>query len=1288
MNGVRDAQSLGESGTFGTELRRLRGERGMSLTALARSIHYSKGYLSKIENGGKPPTPDVARRCDEVLDAGGALRRLVPDVPTARRPAGTSPGHSPPVDDEECPYRGLASFGPGDARWFFGREQATKELLRRLAERTGSGPLVVVASSGAGKSSLLRAGLLPALRAGGSAVPGPHDWPVTLCTPTAHPLEELLRRLAGTLGTEPGISREALLAEPEGLASAVRTRLTEALTTGPHAPDPHPGPHGTALASTPPGTDPDTGPHGTDTGPRHGFDPGPRRLVVLVDQFEECFTLCADGAERRAYVAALCALAAPGGPAVVVLGLRADFTGRCLELPPLAEVFTHGLFALGPMTEPELREAVARPAARAGLTLEPGLTELLLRDLGSATTSTGAPGTLPLLAHALRVTWQQRTGRTLTVAGYERTGGIHGAVARTAEDVFTRLLPAERDMARRILVRLVHIGEDSTESRRRAPREELLGQLADRSAASAALDAFVGARLLTVDRDAVEITHEALLRAWPRLREWIDADRAGLLVRQQLAASAAEWVAADRDAALLHRGSRLRTVTRWAAQRDGRIELGPHEAEFIEAARAEEQARARTERCRVRTRRILLATLAGLLVLAVGAGTLAFQQRSRAYQERRTAQSQAMAVRAGALATGRPEAAMRLALAAYRTAPTVEARGALLSTQAQYYAGRLTGHTGPVNAVAFSPDGLVLASAGNDGTVRMRGGAGHRQVLAALSGHGGQVLGLAFSPDGSLLASAGADGTVRLWDVRARHAAGTLLGHGGAVRAVAFAPDGRRVVTGGADRTVRVWDVARRAPLTTLEGHGDAVMGVAYSPDGQQVASAGMDRTVRLWDLTGQAPPVVLRGHADGVLGVAWSPDGRQLASGGMDRTVRLWDTREHREVASLTGHSDDVNAVAYLPDGTTVVSTGGDGTARLWDVASRRTTTVLAGHTDYVLAVAVGGGPDGEVLATAGFDRTVVRWDLGRAALTARPFAESWQPAFSPDGRWLASASADRTVRLWDARARRPAGVLGGHRGSVFGVAWSPDGKRLASASADRTVRVWDVAGHRLVKELTGHAGSVLGLAWSPDGRLIASASADRTVRIWDARTLRPLTTLSGHQDFANAVAFSPDGTTVACGGDDLTVRLWGVPDWQPRGVLHGHTGSVRAVAFTAEGRTLASGGNDGAVRLWDTAALTPSGVLRGHSGAVRAVAFAPRGGNVLASSGSDGTVRLWDAAGQQPTATLAGHSGAVWGIAFDRRTGTLASSSNDGTVRLWDTDVRRREAAVCALAGCPDAS
>ncbi|MEU9027225.1 helix-turn-helix domain-containing protein [Streptomyces sp. NPDC048383] len=1213
----------GPAADFGAALRRIRTERGLSLSGLARLMHYSKGYLSKIENGTKPPTADLAQRCDEALGAGGALARLVPDpVPPARRPE---------AEPAACPYRGLAAFGPGDSDWFFGRERATSTLLHRLAGQAGKGPLAVVAPSGAGKSSLLRAGLVPALRRGGDGLFGDRAPRVLLCTPTAHPMRELARVLEPTTG-------------------------------------PVPAPR-----------------------PRDGSAPDGARLVLVVDQFEEVFTLCRDEGERRAFITALTELAAlsggaPDAPALVVLGLRADFSGRCLDHPELADVFTRGLFVLAPMTPEELRAAITRPAERAGLLLEPGLVELLARDAGAEDgTPAGSAGALPLLSHALLVTWGARSGRTLTVAGYEATGGLRGAVARTAEDVFTGLDAAGRDAARRLLLRLVRVADGDVETRRRVEPDRLLAGLRDAGAAGAALDAFVRARLVTAGDSAVRITHEALLRAWPRLREWIHSDRAGLLLRQQLADDAAAWVRGDRDAELLYRGSRLAAAGEWAERQDGHDPPGPWEGEFLEASRAEEHGRRLRSLRRTRTRRRLLVTLGLLLAVALTAGGLAFHQWSRAVEERLVAQSQALAVRSGAMASGRPEASMLLAAEAYRTAPTTEARGALLSTQAQAFTGRLSGHTGPVNGVAFAPDGELLATASADATVRLWGGAGHRSAVATLTGHGGPVLGVAFAPDGRLLASASADGTVRLWRLPDRQPAGTLYGHGGGVRSVAFSPDGATLATGGVDGTVRLWDTASGRQRSTLRGHTDAVHAVVFSPDGRRVVSGAADRTVRLWEVSdAEAPAEVLEGHEDGVLGVAFAPDGRGVASGGADRTVRIWDVSgpgRPTVTEVLRGHSDDVNAVAYTRDGTTVVSTSGDGTAKLWDTAGHRVTQVLAGHTDYVLAVAV--GPD-DLLATGGFDQSAVVWDPGRAALVVRPFAEVWQAAFAPGGRLLASAGADRAVRLWDLRQRRPAGLLAGHQGAVFAVAFSPDGRLVASAGADRTVRLWDCARRTLLATLTGHGGSVFALAFSPDGRTLASASADRTVKLWDTARRTQLSTLTAHQDFVNAVAFSPDGRLLASGSDDLTVRLWDVAGRSARTVLRGHRGAVRSVSFSPDGARLASSANDGTVRVWEPASGRSLATLAGHTGAVRAVAYGPDG-RVLASGGIDGTVRMWDAVGFRPVATLAGHAGAVWGVAYDPSSGRPASSGTDGTIRFWSVDPGERTAAICTLIGDP---
>ncbi|MFI9275670.1 helix-turn-helix domain-containing protein [Kitasatospora sp. NPDC052896] len=1318
------AGSAPETEEFGAALRRLRTSRGLSLTDLSRLVHYSKGYLSKIENGGKPAGSDLARRCDQVLRADGTLLRIA-ERPVAPRvvPACDVP-RLPPEPDVPCPFPGLAAFRPHEAAWFAGRDGALGALLDRLGERAGRGPLALVAPSGAGKSSLLNAGLLPALeRAGSAARGGLGRRRAVVCTPTAHPLTELRRALGGV-----GPAEELLLvvdqfeeaftlcADEEERRTFVRVLCLLAAPVGPDGSGLSAA-NAAALAAAGLTELVEAARGGRPTGAAVGAAAGIPHQAGPVPPVAEPVPAGSAGTPESAVPDS--ADRAATAPPVVVLGVRADFCGRCLEHPELVPVFTHGLLALGPMTGAELRESITRPTTRAGLLLEPGLVEVLLRDLGLPAHDAGADpglpephsgpgptGVLPLLSHTLLATWQQREGRALTVAGYLRTGGIHGAIAATAENVFTRLSPAEQQTARHLLLRLVHVSDDSEETRRPVGREQLLQQLPkpgppyrsalvpdatvpagaatwSRPSPAAVLDAFVRARLLTVDSETVSITHEALLRAWPRLRGWLHADRAGLLVRQQLTEAAAEWERERRDPALLYQGARLAAAREWIQDPSRFTALAPREAAFLTASHDQEYQRRRTARRQVRRDRQLLVTLAALLVLAVAAGGLAYQQRAAAFAERRIAQSRAMAAESAALAAGRPEASMLLADEAYRTAPTAEARSALLSTQAQPFAGRLLGHTGPVNAVAFSPDGTLLATASSDGTLKLWTVA-DRRLEATLTGHGGSVKAVAFSPDGRTVVSGSSDGTVRLWDVADRQPTVTLFGHGGVVRTVAYSPDGRTVVSGGADRTVRVWDTASHTLLSTLTGHTDEVLAVACGPDGRTIASAGADQTVRIWDTTSHTLLSTLTGHTDEVLGLAFGPDGHTLASAGADRTIRLWDPAGHTLLATLTGHSDDVNSVAYADRGATLVSASGDGTVRLWDVASRRPVATLYGHTDYVQGVAV--SSDGELLASAGFDQSAVLWDRGAAALTLHPFSEIWQSVVSPDGRTVAAADADHAVTLWDVARRTVVATLRGHGSSVFGVAFSPDGRLLASAGADGTVRLWDVAEGRQVALLSGHRGSVFAVAFSPDGRLLASAGEDRTVRLWDVRARRPLGILSGHTDFVNAVAFGPDGRTIASGSDDLTVRLWDVSGRRPIATLTGHTGAVRGVAFAPDGRTLASAGNDGTVRTWDTAGQRLTATLTGHTGSVRGVAFAPDG-RTLASAGNDGTVRTWDTVSHELTTTLTGHGGAVWSVSFSPDGGTLASSGSDGTVRLWTFGTRDRQNGICReLAGGPD--
>ncbi|MFE7842115.1 helix-turn-helix domain-containing protein [Streptomyces sp. NPDC057474] len=1262
--------------SFPAQLRRLRRERGLSLTDLARQTHYSKGYLSKIETGTKRATADVARLCDQVLQADGELLRLVQQTPHRDGQVGCEADPSEQRSGEACPYRGLSAFTPQDAEWFFGRERATAALVERIFERVGSGPLMLVAPSGAGKSSLLNAGLVPALRRGDFPMPGADRWPVVLFTPTSRPLDELLERTAKAVGGDLGITVEEVRENPAALLDAVR-----------------------AMSDEPPAAPGDRRPPEPPAA-RGDRRPPPPRCVLIVDQFEELFTLCSDDEERRAFVRVLRALASAGpagedthAPAVVVLGVRADFTGSCLSLPELTPVLTDGLFVLAPMCVAELRESITRPAELAGVTLEPGLVPLLLRDAGlrdepetalqgtERTTGIGADetpsGALPLVSHALLSTWQRRAESALTVDGYERAGGIQGAVARTAENVFARLYPAEQKTIRRILSRLVLVMDGAGATRRRMSRAALMGQLGDADGAAAALDAFVRARLITMDRDTVQITHEALLHAWPRLRDWIHADRAGLLLHQQLAHAAAEWEREDRDPSALYRGTRLDTVRSWADESDGWSRLGPGEEAFLRASQAEEDGRRRHAGRQVRLRQSMLATLVVLLGLAVTAGSLAYQQREGALDQERVARSQALAVRSASLAGGQPEASMLLAEEAYRADTTAEARGALLSTQSQPFSARLGGHRGPVNAVAFAPNDRLLATASSDGTVTLRSVAGGHRTVATFTVPG-RVRSVAFSPDSRTVAVTSTDGPVSLWSVADHRRTAVLAAGTKGARAVSFDPRGRALAVAAADGTVQFWDVGSRRLTASLTGHEGTLNALDYAPDGRTLVSAGTDRTVRLWDTDRARRLDVLKGHTDDVLGTAFSPDGSKVASAGVDRTVRLWDVRTGRLTATFAGSSDDINAVAFTADGVTVVGAVGDGTTRLWDVRSGRQTEVLAGHTDYVQGVAV--TSDGALLATAGFDKSVVLWDLGGPVLTARPFTEVWQAVYSPDGTLLATADTDHTVRLWNAKSHTLLKTLAGHTETVFSVAFAPDGRTLASVGSDGTIRLWDVAKRKALATLTGHSGQVFSVDFAPDGRTLASAGADRTVRLWDVVKRRELAKLTGHKDYVNDIAFSPDGRTLASAGDDLTVGLWDVDSHRLLAELTGHTGAVRGVAFSPEGRILASSGNDGTVRLWDVRDRRFEGALTGHTGSARGLAFSPDG-SMLASSGNDRTVRVWDVAARRPWATLTGHTNAVWGVDFAPDGRTVASSSTDGTVRLWDLDPGARLAEICRL-------
>jgi WD40 repeat protein/class 3 adenylate cyclase len=1126
------------------------------------------------------------------------------------------------------PYKGLEAFQPQDAEFFFGREELVADLAGRLA---GSAFLAVVGPSGSGKSSVVRAGLVPAIWGGAHGLAPQHDWKVVILTPGAHPLEELAVRLATERGLSPGSVLEDLRRDPHNLCLAVRQLLLD------QSPD--------------------------------------AKVVLIVDQAEELFTLCRDEEERRTFVELLAHAAEEKTQTIVILSLRADFYGHCASYPALAALVQDHQSLVGPMREAEIRRAIELPASRAGLQLEPGLVTRILDDVGSE------PGSLPLLSHALLETWSRRQDHTMTLTSYVESGGVRGAIARTADAVYQQLEPEQQEVARQIFLRLAEPGQGTEDTRRRASLSELLPGGDEQAAVEEVLDILARSRLVTVGLDVVEVAHEALIREWPLLRRWLDEDREGLQIHRRLTDDSREWLRYERDPGLLYRGARLSAAQEWAEGHDA--VLSADEREFLGAGRAARESE--LERARRRQRRLLglAITLAVLLAAAVVAALYAVSQRGSAQRNERSATARALVRSAEAQLGQRLDLALLLGVEAEKTKSTTDGRSVLLA--AVQRAGRilhfLRGHEGRVNDVAFSRDGKLLATTGDDGRIVLwnpatgeRRGAPLAPPEAAGSGDavafgpgnllasGGSagivrvwdagsrrqsaefktdpVSDLAFSPDGKLIAAAAGNGAV-LWDVvRRRQVGQPLLSRDGlAVKRVAFSPDGRSLAAVEID-AVTLWNLRTRVgSRVAARSPGDAI---AFSPDGRTLAVPRADGPVELWNLQApQRPPrrLTVLGRA---IAVAFSADGSRLAAGAPGGTITLVDTATLRPLpVPLLGHTRAVHSIAFSPGGGTLASASDDGTAILWDARRDPRGTELAGPGPAATSVAVAG--NGVIAAARGSDALVwtsatdrvpdtiraggqvLDLDLsddgkelvagtqeGDALVAELPGGQvrTLKPrdpnvsepvvdvALSPDGRLLAASLQNGDILLGRATASQFGGPLpsSGDRSFALDLAFSPDGKTLAAGRVDGTIALWEVEQRRLLaRPFRAHADAVRSLAFSPDGDVIASVSGESVVRLWDADSRGPAGEPLQSPTPAIAVRYSPDGRLVAAGTQGGAVALFDVEGRQALGEpLDGHAGSVFSVAFTADGSRLASAGADGRVLLWDVEPWASEDALR----------------------------------------------------------------------------------------------
>ncbi len=1215
-------------------------------------------------------------------------------------------GEAPPgsleatLPDEPAPYRGLAAFGLGDRRFFFGRSAMIQELCERLARLPF---LAVVGASGSGKTSLVQAGLLARLAA--EKEPAGERVRPLVVRPGPRPLQSLAAELArlGEGGDPLAILaaaddlRQRLAAEPGRLPDLVQTLL-----------------------------------------------PSGERAALVVDRLEEIYTLAESEEEVERFVAALLALARhPHRPALLLLTLRADFYARLARHPELAAEVAGRQVYVTPLSQTEVAEAVEAPTAVVGAVGEKGLAARVRDDARQH-----GEVVLPLLQHALDLLWRKRRGRWITWEAYDEIGQVAGALRYQADRVVGSLSGEEQAAARRLLTRLVWIEEGAATAiaGRRVSKDHLVEENALQERV---LQRLADERLVQVrggdGRATAELIHDSLPLHWERLKAWVSEDREFLLWRQRLHADLAEWERTGRDEGTLLRGAPFVEAERWADER--RDDLSPEEKELVTASAA---LRDREKAERDRLRRWVVIGLAAGLVLALGLALLAGWQWRRAVAESQVALSRQLAALAAAEPIERLDRALLLAVEADRAANTFEAQGALLAglTKAPPLAAFLHGRGKPAGAIAFSPDGKVFAAALEDGRIERWDVATRQPIgepLAERSADAAdeldsgtrRVTQLAFGPDGRTLAVIkGSFGeSVSLWDLAADPpAAQRILKPGDLVLEIAVSPNRRWLALVGPEAVI-VWDLLARRQVGELLM---PIKGVFFAPDSRRLLVSRSKGGALL--VTIEAPRLRAERLAEGtmVTSAAWSADGRELALGTREGAVRRYDLAASAESGPpLASGSHPVVGLSYTREGKDLVAIGQDGAITLWDRSSPAPAARLGGK----LKGWIGGGgvtfsPDGRDLITAGNGSGKLEvWRLldGREHPAREMGGGLAEARWSADGSRLVVPQKQDGFRVLtlEETGEVPPHTLGS---AVARTAFSPDGETLAVSDFGGRISLWDLSEKgSLRRSLPAKWMDWPSAVWSPDGRLLAWGSGE--VALWDVaagRSLPPLASAGGERkqspkSVVSALAFSPDGRTLASGSSGGEVRLWDMAGRTPAGPpLAGPKYSAVALAFTPDGRRLVVvSGFDSGVALWDLGArqrtelpsdevigrlagtpARPVAALAGLAGAdeevalvdldsgklvktlkapapVNDVAFHPQG-DVLATVGEDGAVLLWDvASGERVGAPLAvGPS--VISLSFDRTGGRLAAGSQNGSVTIWDLD--RRQRLLPPLAGTPD--
>ncbi len=1145
--------------------------------------------------------------------------------------------------DVRNPYKGLKAFHESDADDFYGRDSLVQSLKKRMTDKGQFGRfLAVVGASGSGKSSVVRAGLIPAIR--NDEIMGLPKLYISTMIPGTDPMR----------GLEGAILKVASRATMQLMDTISHDDydLTEVLKS--------------AL-------------------PENG------EMLLLIDQFEELFTLVTDEQKRYNFLQMVyTALTADDSRLRIIVTLRADFLDRPLQYANWGELFRERMELVPAMSQAELRDAIEEPANKAGLVLESGLSGIIIADMHSQI------GVLPLLQYTLSELYERRQGIELTVDAYTDMGGISGALAKRADEIYQSLTTEQRDLAKLLFTRLVRIGNREENTRQRVLLGEIYSLERDYETIKSTVDTFGKYRLLTFDNDpntrmpTLEITHEALIRSWDLFRSWIADNEDDLRLQERLSIEARQWQTEGKDSSYLATGMRLNQFS--TLDDNDIIALTKREQEFLNASIELEEERQKNQRKRQRVLQgltgaiIVAGILAGIFGIVANnqrrlaeeardaeAEALVLEEIARQEADENAQQSRARELAASSLlfAENAPDKALLLALESLAIENTFEGRNALLSgllTQVRL-AGYLNGHDDFVRTVVVSHDGNLVATGSRDGMVIIWDANTHNPLFE-LTTHTQRINSVAFSADNTRLASADGAGTVIIWDTQSGDLLQELSINNQEIRGIAFSPDDSLLVFANSRGQLAWWSAEDYTQLDVIQAQSEGVIyDLEFSPDGSILATGGDDNNIHLWSTEDFSSQQVIPAHTDWVLSLAFSPDGQQLASGSVDTDVRVWNVADGSSDWGNSSHRGEVFALTFSDDGQLLISGGLDANIIFWDaetgsirtnfatfartgirsIADFNNTLYIAGDDNAVVDVNIGFVPrfgetitttSEEILTTAINDNGTIAYSGGSSSdfdvhllqdNSDEPQSLSLHTSLVTDLAWnaerLISVSVDRQVGiwedgnlqetlllddgilsvathdnliafgtnsgdivLWDISGERASwseiAVLEGHTNRVSDLDFNADGTRLVSSSRDRSIIIWDITDYSALTEpLIGHTDAVETVHFSPDGSLIASGSRDTSIILWDAETGEQLgPALVNHENWVNDIDFNPDGTLMFSVSGDQSMIIWSVAEQRAIGLpFLGHTNWVNSLSASADNTSVITGDRGGMLIRWD---------------------------------------------------------------------------------------------------------